>query len=148
VTGVEGLFFNISHSGDYVVAAFSDREVGIDIEQRGRARVEVATRFFHPAEIAALLAAGEEERKRLFIDYWAIKESYLKYLGTGLTRPLSTFRVEIAPAGIHLHDERARLPLHVHPCRIDEAYSCFTCSETSSPPLVTEIGLPDLYSNA
>ena len=44
------VWYNLSHSGDYIVAAFSHLEVGIDIEQKRKARMEVARRFFHPAE--------------------------------------------------------------------------------------------------
>jgi 4'-phosphopantetheinyl transferase len=144
LAGDDGLYFNVSHSGDYVVAAFADREVGIDIERRGRARMEVADRFFHAGEIAALWSAGEETRRRLFTDYWAIKESFLKYLGTGLSRPLSTFRVEIGEAGIFLREGDTRLPVHVYPCEIDAAYSCFTCGEAGDPPLVEEVRWRDL----
>ncbi|MDR2129907.1 MAG: 4'-phosphopantetheinyl transferase superfamily protein [Odoribacteraceae bacterium] len=147
LTGIEGLYFNISHSGDLVVAAFSEREVGIDIERHGRGRMEIASRFFHAGEVATLLAASEEERARLFIDYWAIKESFLKYLGTGLTRPLSAFRVEKGGRGISLYEGDTRLPLHVHPCRVDAAYSCFTCGETGSLPLITAVEWGALYTN-
>ncbi len=34
------VFFNLSHSGDYVVCAVGGEEVGIDIERRGRVRME------------------------------------------------------------------------------------------------------------
>jgi 4'-phosphopantetheinyl transferase len=143
LAGVEGLHFNISHAGDLVVAAFSDRPVGIDIERHGRGRLEIARRFFHAEEVAALLSAGEEEQARLFVDYWAIKESFLKYLGTGLTRPLSTFRVETRETGVRLHDGEALLPLHVRRCPVAAGYSCFTCGETEAFPRVSGVTLPD-----
>ena len=38
IVGVENVFFNISHSGDYVVCSVSDREIGIDIEKNGSGR--------------------------------------------------------------------------------------------------------------
>ncbi|MDR1415367.1 MAG: 4'-phosphopantetheinyl transferase superfamily protein [Odoribacteraceae bacterium] len=134
-----GLYFNISHSGDLVVAAFSDREVGIDIERRGRPRLAVAERFFHPREVSRLRAVPAGSLLRLFADYWSVKESFLKYLGTGLSRSLSTFRVEMDAASISLYENDTRLPLHLHPCPVDDAYSCFACSESPVPPLVEEI---------
>ncbi|MDR0765746.1 MAG: 4'-phosphopantetheinyl transferase superfamily protein [Odoribacteraceae bacterium] len=146
IKGVRGLYFNVSHSGERVVAAFSGKEVGIDIERHGRVRLEIATRFFHAGEVAALLSLAGEERERALADYWAIKESFLKYLGTGLTRPLSTFRVETGETGIVLHDDNTRLPLHVHRCPVDAGYSCFTCGETGSPPLATTVEWDDLYN--
>lgn len=138
--------FNVSHSGDHVVAAFSDRRVGIDIERRGRVRLEIAARFFHPGEVAALLATREEERASALADYWAIKESFLKYLGTGLTRPLSTFRVKMEKTDILLYDREVRLSLHVQCCPVSAFHACFACGETSAPPVIAEIGWDDLYN--
>ncbi|MDR0544439.1 MAG: 4'-phosphopantetheinyl transferase superfamily protein [Odoribacteraceae bacterium] len=146
VAGAESAHFNISHSGEFVAAAFSNKEVGIDIERRGRVRLDVAARFFHPEEVAALLAIPEERRARQLTDYWAIKESFLKYLGTGLSRPLSTFRVHMEKAGVFLYEEDTRLPVHVRPCPVGVSYSCFTCSETASRPRATEVAWMDLYN--
>ena len=39
---VDGLFFNVSHAGDYVVGVLSDCEVGCDIEKNANAPLEVA----------------------------------------------------------------------------------------------------------
>ena len=36
----------------------------------------------------------ELERQRLFYEYWAVKESFLKALGTGFATPLDRFYVE------------------------------------------------------
>lgn len=74
--GVENVFFNISHSGDYVVCAVSDREIGIDIEKRAKARMEVAGRFFHGEEVAQLKMLEEDKQDQLFFNSWSVKESF------------------------------------------------------------------------
>ncbi|MFR8080605.1 MAG: 4'-phosphopantetheinyl transferase family protein [Odoribacter splanchnicus] len=85
------VWYNLSHSGDYIVAAFSHLEVGIDIEQKRKARMEVARRFFHPAEIQCLQNLAGDAQDELFFRYWSVKESFLKYTGSGLSSPLSGF---------------------------------------------------------
>ena len=42
----DNLFFNISHSKDYVVLALSDEEVGIDIQEIKPLKANVPKRFF------------------------------------------------------------------------------------------------------
>lgn len=149
IVGVENVFFNISHSGDYVVCAVSDREIGIDIEKRAKARMEVAKRFFHERELNYLAGLRQEHQDRSFFDYWAVKESFLKYIGTGLTRPLNTFVVDFGLEGIILYEERRELPVCVWECMIDSAYSCFICkkccSEESEKPIpVSSIRIEEL----
>lgn len=104
IVGVENVFFNISHSGDYVVCAVSDREIGIDIEKRAKARMEVAGRFFHGEEVAQLKMLEEDKQDQLFFNYWSVKESFLKYIGTGLTRPLNSFIVSFSGGDVSLFD--------------------------------------------
>ncbi len=52
-------YFNLSHSGDYVLCAVSSAEIGTDIQQHCGKNVErLARRFFTEREAAALEQAG------------------------------------------------------------------------------------------
>lgn len=76
-------YFNLSHSGDYVVCALSEREVGIDLqEHRGAAFERVAQRYFSSAEVFALMHA--QDRAAFFFRLWARKEAYGKLSGRGI----------------------------------------------------------------
>lgn len=71
------IFFNISHSGDYIVCAVSDREIGVDIE-----RITLK-------EMLIDRICTENEKKypmtaENFTKIWVMKESYVKMLGTGV----------------------------------------------------------------
>ena len=89
----EGYFFNISHSGEWVVAAFSGKPVGIDVQKIRNTKMDVATRFFSPTEINDLVNKSASDQQDYFYTLWALKESYLKAIGTGLTQPLNSFTV-------------------------------------------------------
>jgi 4'-phosphopantetheinyl transferase len=81
------LHFNLSHSGEWIVAAFSFlSEIGIDIECRKRTpRMESIVRhFFHPDEIETWCSTSDTEQKTLFFQYWTMKEALLKATGDGL----------------------------------------------------------------
>ena len=49
------IFFNISHSGDWVVCAINDCEIGIDIEKVDRFDLDIAKHFFQKKSILILL---------------------------------------------------------------------------------------------
>lgn len=99
----KGLFFNISHSGEWTLVALSDGEVGCDIQKTGPVDMRVAERFFTAEESKALEEAGGGARD-LFFRMWTIKESYLKALGTGLARPLNSFSVRFTESGARIVD--------------------------------------------
>ncbi|MDL2231183.1 4'-phosphopantetheinyl transferase superfamily protein [Porphyromonadaceae bacterium OttesenSCG-928-L07] len=126
IEGVANCHFNISHSGDYVLCAFSDQEVGVDIERIRKMPERVALRYFHPNEIAALEKA--DDKQDLFFTYWSLKETYLKYLGDGLNRGLSSFEVRIHDKGIRIYEDGVDAGVFVTECCIDPAYKCFVCS--------------------
>lgn len=121
------VYFNISHSGTYIVCAFSDAEVGIDIEKIASPRYEVARRFFHPEEVR-LLENGKFKNESLFYDIWVVKESFLKYKGTGLTCPLSSFQVNIFPGKALVYEGGHLLTLNIRECPVAEGYKCYVCS--------------------
>ncbi len=88
------IYVNWSHSGDYVVCVVSDREVGIDLQKMDR---EPGENLFRKAltetERKSCEGMISEDRKRRFYEYWSIKESFLKALGTGFHISLSRFEV-------------------------------------------------------
>lgn len=112
-----GVFFSLSHSGGAVACAVGDSPVGADVERIRPVRTEaLARRFFAPEETRALLRLPPERRLAAFFELWTRKESYLKALGTGLARPLSSFCVLPAGAdGALVRDSAAGAPpLRLH----------------------------------
>ncbi len=94
------LEFNVAHTAGLAVIAFSGRgAVGVDVERLDpRVPVEtLAHRWFTSAEAAALVRLSSEDRVRGFFHSWARKEAFLKALGSGLSRDLSSFSVTITP---------------------------------------------------
>lgn len=90
------IHFNLSHSGDYAAAAFSSREVGIDIECERKNGRKIAARFFAEEEIRNMqYCKSKEEEDQLFLRYWTLKESFLKVTGYGMALPLNAFRFEL-----------------------------------------------------
>jgi 4'-phosphopantetheinyl transferase len=82
------LEFNWSHSGGSALVALArGRAVGVDIERLGRRMraLELARRFFDPAEGEALESLASSERDSAFIGLWCAKEAVLKAAGEGLS---------------------------------------------------------------
>ena len=121
----EDFHFNLSHSGRWVVIAWADCPIGIDVEtvQMDESKERLARRFFHADEQDHLFAVSGEERARRFFEIWTKKESYLKYLGTGINRPLDSFSV-LAPLGVGFH------------CRMLEDAVLSLCAEKTECQLV------------
>lgn len=95
-----GVRFNLSHSGGLALYAVAlGREVGVDVEQL-KDEMDcggVAEQFFSPSEVAALRSLPTEGQKRAFFDCWTRKEAYIKARGEGLSLPLDSFDVSLAP---------------------------------------------------
>lgn len=93
--GKPNLHFNLSHSSNLVVCAVSvaHERVGVDAERVDETIevMEVAARHFSPFEVAALQRLPNCKQRKLFFEYWTLKESYLKACGIGLTSPLDRF---------------------------------------------------------
>jgi 4'-phosphopantetheinyl transferase len=88
--------FNLSHSGDWVLFAFShSAEIGVDIEQIRPLpdMPDVARQNFSAAEFALWQAASAWDRTQAFYRCWTRKESFIKAIGEGLSCPLDSFEV-------------------------------------------------------
>ena len=83
-------YYNLSHSGDYVVLAWGNGEVGVDVQQH-RADTDmriIAENYFAEDEIQYIRQSDRQTAER-FYEIWTGKESYLKYVGKGNMRSLS-----------------------------------------------------------
>jgi 4'-phosphopantetheinyl transferase len=92
--------FNLSHSeGAAAIAITRDRAVGIDIEgiREDVEVIDLADRFFSPAEAEWLRSQPASERIGAFFSCWTAKEALLKACGIGLLTSLSGFSVIPGP---------------------------------------------------
>lgn len=100
IEGKEDFKFNISHSGDYVVIAYTVSKdinaIGIDIEKiRSRDDdMKIANRFFSKSEIDYISDGLEcSDIDARFYKVWTMKEAYIKLTGRGLSQRLDSFSV-------------------------------------------------------
>lgn len=91
--------FNMSHSGDWVVCAVGLSEIGIDVERMRQTDNRDMHVFFAKSESELLNRAKPYAQADLFYRLWTLKESYVKYCGTGLRHPFSDFAVDFRPDG-------------------------------------------------
>lgn len=99
ICGYEDFNYNLSHSGDYVVMAYGDIPVGIDIEHihkdgMRKNDIAVAKRCFTVDEYSYITGAYQNAPDR-FCMIWTMKESYLKLMGTGISVPLNSFEIDV-----------------------------------------------------
>lgn len=106
------LYFNISHSQQYVICAISDEEVGIDIQYHKKKDVDtVARRMMSASEWQAYQETSA--KAKFFYDLWAKKESFLKFTGKGLSVDLRLLDIEAC----------------VQEIAVGEDYSCMLCTK-------------------
>ena len=89
--------FNVSYAGKFVAIAYSETEVGIDVDEifMDSGRELVAKYYYTKTEYDEIFKDGVEENNALqFAQIWTMKESYLKYLGTEKNRPLASFTAD------------------------------------------------------
>jgi 4'-phosphopantetheinyl transferase len=92
LAGYPDFYFNISHSGEYVVMAYGNVPVGVDVEQLRDKETRVAERCFTKEEFSYISQTDDKYGERFF-KIWTMKESYLKLTGQGISVPINSFYV-------------------------------------------------------
>ncbi len=83
----KGFSMNLSHSDLRIMCVIAPVNVGCDVERTGRKNAkDIAKRFFSDGEKE--YATGSDEN---FTRVWTLKESYVKLLGTGLSKAFDSF---------------------------------------------------------
>ncbi|MEV0284410.1 4'-phosphopantetheinyl transferase superfamily protein [Kribbella sp. NPDC050820] len=119
----DGVELSVTHSGELVGVAVSERPVGLDVEKvdpaidiDGLARLSLAE-----AEIAQLVTAAD--KPRAFLRQWTRKEAIVKATGAGLREDLRT--ITGVPEGMQVIE----LP-------VDPGYSAALAVVSAEPPAI------------
>jgi len=98
--GCDGWDYNVSHAGDWVVLAANKGIVGVDVMKLVDSRVDRVEEFFRLMRKQftdkewKIIKGNEDdpdkEKLARFFRHWALKESYVKAVGTGLNLDLRT----------------------------------------------------------
>ena len=83
--GEREVFFNLTHSGQMAVCVFSDREVGVDCEKIRYFEPKLADYVFYQEEQETARSGRFENEDEGYTYLWTVKESLMKYFGTGLS---------------------------------------------------------------
>lgn len=78
------IYFNISHSNDYVVCIISNNEIGIDIEKIRNVKKNIINQFATPNEIIYISESNDNFNQKCY-EVFTLKEAYFKCLGTDLS---------------------------------------------------------------
>ena len=127
-----GVHFNYSHSGDYVVFAFTRAgEVGVDIEVGSRRAnaLGIARKFFTGREYRALEALPDALRQAEFLRYWTLKEAWLKARGEGIFAGLDRFSIALPAAD----EGDARVLVHGDGGAVDAGEAIYCHSALAAP---------------
>ncbi len=143
----ESVFFNISHSGDWVVCVISNKPCGIDIESIKDSDFGIAKRFFTQDEYESLMKQPADYRTKYFFMLWTLKESYIKTDGRGLSLPLDSFSFEFGAGQITLSTKNTLTDCFFKQFDIDETHIMSVCSQGDCfPDEIIHISVDEILS--
>lgn len=135
--------FNVSHSGNMILFAISlGKSVGIDVEymRNNVAPLVVASHFFSEGEKEAMNNCTEQERRRIFFQFWTRKEAIIKALGTGFSFPVEEIDVSTVPGNtfsqVHLPEGNAAACWYVTDLHPGKDYKAALATEGISRKII------------
>lgn len=133
-----GIHFNISHSGESVICAFSEKTpIGIDIEEKKAVDIYEFDGIFSDLEWNTLV--NDPDPKENFYRFWTTKESVIKAVGKGLSLVLKEVMVT-AFNNCTYKDINYNIRL----LNIRDGYACAFASNCSQDYRVDNVKLADL----
>ena len=112
------VYFNISHSDNYVVCAMARSEVGIDIE-----KIDADFEYRSVKNIFCSNTQKNYQDIKDFYNDWVIKESFLKYIGCGLNIALKNININHTSKVVEDNQDFPEVKAHFKLFNIDRNYS-------------------------
>ena len=118
------IHFNYSHCSGGILCGISRHAIGVDIEGFRLSGERLVSRICHANEQRMVLEAQDRDRTLAVI--WTAKESYLKYLGTGIRSDLRQLDLSAALR------EQARIGDACIHSFLEEEYAIGICCDSPS----------------
>jgi phosphopantetheinyl transferase len=90
------LYFSGSDSGQWVICAFADRPIGVDLQEikKDPHISKTARRMFDLSGENRVLRATRRWRPRVFAEAWTQREAVMKWSGRGFNLPMKTIVID------------------------------------------------------
>ena len=128
------IHFNISHTNGLVVCAISEEPIGIDAETIHEFKDSLPRRVLTEQEQEHLSQYKDHEEKyrEMFFRYWTLKESYLKWEGSGFSIEPQAISFEPDPKSDSVWKLSSDKSMHFCQKMISEKYILTLCSAKES----------------
>lgn len=136
IKGMPELQFNLSHSAEGIVCGLANSPVGVDIADIDASNLDCMKSAMHPCEQHAI--KNSNDKARTFARFWSMKESFFKYIGTGIDGSIKS--LDFSDYDENLFDYRlAKMQV------VDSEKSVITayCAELLPVRILTKIDLID-----
>lgn len=119
--------YNISHSENVIVCAAADYEVGIDTEAVSNITLDMKEIICRNGEDKNL-PKEESAAIEYLCKLWTVKESYVKWLGTGFSMPFGSISADVTGERMTCtSQERTEDACKFQSIRIDDGYYVTVC---------------------
>ena len=136
IKGMPELQFSLSHSAEGIVCGLANSPVGVDIADIDASNLDCMKSAMHPCEQHAI--KNSNDKARTFARFWSMKESFFKYIGTGIDGSIKS--LDFSDYDENLFDYRlAKMQV------VDSEKSVITayCAELLPVRILTKIDLID-----
>lgn len=132
---IRDFFFNISHSGDYLILAWSHYEIGIDMEQIRKELPRFPERMLSPTDFSFWQKQNDLAKIKCFFELWTRKESYIKLSGDSIFRKVKELSVS---DGNHFWEFMGMPVSYFHTCQWND-YMISVCTLEKKAQLSVKI---------
>ncbi|OQA80943.1 MAG: 4'-phosphopantetheinyl transferase sfp [bacterium ADurb.Bin243] len=140
--GVEGFHFNVSHSGGLVICAISNIEIGCDCEFISEEnKIDEIRIVYTDNEYKLIRSFKGPEKTLLCHKIWALKESYLKCAGIGLSEEPGSLEISFGGESPAVYKNGRRLDYRLKLYGDIKSYAMAACIKNGAGKAIES--LPD-----
>lgn len=133
------VYFNLSHSGSWVICGIGSVPLGVDVEEMKKKELSIANKIYTKEENYSIFTQSSENRIKTFYKIWTLKESYVKNVGKGLSIPFDSFSFLFHEDDIQFYIKGERNhSFSFSAGQLDDQHSVAICVNTKSRHMINE----------